>query len=577
MNSQSRPLTLGKSHSLLSVSAKSNRLIVVLHDQSILLQSLDPSEESRLLFGHNDEILDIKQIGDVERMFVAVATNSPQIRLLDRDAFGSQVLRGHTDTVLALDRIGPSGRLLCSGSKDKTARVWDASGRRCVYLATGHTDAVTAVAASRRSDAFIVTAGRDLTVKVWLLPEEPGKSSADAPHEPLRLQAKLTAKAHDKDINSVDVAPNDKLFATGSQDRTAKVWNVQDGSLLATLSGHRRGIWSVQFSPVDRCLATSSGDRTIKIWSLADYSCLKTFEGHTNSVLKVVFLSQGMQLASTGSDGLVKLWTIKSNECEATLDEHTDKVWALLAADDGQTLITGGADSCISVWDDATLIEAEEKRHVQEQRLLQQQELANYLARKEYKRAIVLALTLNQPFCLLNLLRDIETSRSQSAADTSTGGSISGSSAVDAVFAQLDLTQVEQCLRYLRDWNTNVRNSRIAQMVLSILLRSFQLDALLSLPTFKELLQALLPYTERHYQRLQQLLTDACLVDYTLLAMDPLTQSEVSHLASTRTSTVRVEEEEADVVAEARERKLAPTPKRSALLGAARRKKNKVF
>ena len=91
----------------------------------------------------------------------------------------------------------------------------------------------------------------------------------------LKIRSRYTHQAHDKDINMVTVAPNDKWFATGSQDKTAKVWSCTDGSLVGICKGHKRGVWCVRFSPIDQVLATSSGDKTIRLWSLADFSCIK--------------------------------------------------------------------------------------------------------------------------------------------------------------------------------------------------------------------------------------------------------------------------------------------------------------
>lgn len=71
------------------------------------------------------------------------------------------------------------------------------------------------------------------------------------------------------------VSPDDKLIATGSQDKLAKLWTCDGFVLLGICRGHQRGVWCVQFSPVDQVLATSSADGTIKLWSLQDYSCLK--------------------------------------------------------------------------------------------------------------------------------------------------------------------------------------------------------------------------------------------------------------------------------------------------------------
>lgn len=81
-----------------------------------------------------------------------------------------------------------------------------------------------------------------------------------------------------QDVNSVAVSPNDKLLASGSQDRMAKLWSLAgEGNmgLLGVFRGHRRGVWAVCFSPVDQVLATSSADGTTKLWSLQDFSCLK--------------------------------------------------------------------------------------------------------------------------------------------------------------------------------------------------------------------------------------------------------------------------------------------------------------
>lgn len=86
---------------------------------------------------------------------------------------------------------------------------------------------------------------------------------------------RVPAARSPQDINSVAVAPNDKLLATGSQDRTARLWALPQCQLLGVFSGHRRGLWCVQFSPMDQVLATASADGTVKLWALQDFSCLK--------------------------------------------------------------------------------------------------------------------------------------------------------------------------------------------------------------------------------------------------------------------------------------------------------------
>ncbi|KAJ2789353.1 U3 small nucleolar RNA-associated protein 13, partial [Coemansia helicoidea] len=349
---------------------------------------------------------------------------------------------------------------------------------------------------------------------------------------PIKLQTRYTFQAHDRDINSISISPDAKIFATASQDKTAKIWDVATGKQLGTLQGHRRGVWGIAFSPTDRVVATASADRMVKLWSLSDWSCLKTFEGHTNSALCVEFLSAGTQLITTGSDGLVKLWNIKDTECVATLDKHENKIWALATQRGEAFIATGGADSTIHIWKDTTQDEMD-RLHAEEVRTLEQQQaLDNFLLVKDYRNAITLALSLNQPHRLLSILQDVmmaaehrqaAPSDDEAAADsTSAARAILGNPAIDKVIGTLSPDHLDRLLGYVRSWNTNGRLARVAQATLHCVLTQYTSQAILALPSAKDLLAAIHPYSERHYSRLDDLLTRSFIVDYTLHAMDAL-------------------------------------------------------
>lgn len=146
-------------------------------------------------------------------------------------------------------------------------------GIHCVAQGNAHTASVGCVALSRTALNFLVSGSQDTCLKVWRL--TPGQlESSDQLGE---LSVLHTVVAHEKDINSVCVSPNDKLIATGSQDKVAKIWDSSDLRLLGVMRGHRRGLWAVQFSPADQILASASTDGTIKLWSLSDYSCMKVY------------------------------------------------------------------------------------------------------------------------------------------------------------------------------------------------------------------------------------------------------------------------------------------------------------
>lgn len=480
--------------------ATSSRLATVTAEHNILFYQLPSLITQQQFVGYNDEVLDVKFLGK-DDSHIVVATNSCQLKVFQLLTNSCQILYGHTDTVLTLD-VFKKGSLFASCAKDRSVRVWqmdsDTGRVRCVAQGSSHTNAVGSISCSRMKASFLVTGSQDCTVKVWDLPTE---FSGEEIHQ---LSPRTTEKAHDKDVNSVAVSPNDKLLASGSQDRTAKLWSLSGGGklgLLGVFRGHRRGIWSVCFSPVDQVLASSSADGTTKLWGLQDFSCLKTFEGHDASVLKVIFVSRGTQLLTSGSDGLVKLWTIKTNECVKTLDAHQDKVWGLHGSRKDDKMVTGSADSNISVWVDVTEVELAEEQAKQETQILKQQELSNLLHEKKYLKALGLAISLDQPHTVLTVIKAIRQVEDSSEL-------------LEKTLLKLRVDQKESLLRYCVVWNTNARNCLDAQAVLQVLLKHLPPEELLQYQGARAHLEGLIPYTERHMERIGRLQQASMFLNY---------------------------------------------------------------
>ena len=89
------------------------------------------------------------------------------------------------------------------------------------------------------------------------------------------------SKATPTYVSSVAFAPDGKTLATGSWDRTVKLWDVTTGKELATLKGHTDAVSSVAFAPDGKTLATGSVDQTVKLWDVTTGKELATLKGHT--------------------------------------------------------------------------------------------------------------------------------------------------------------------------------------------------------------------------------------------------------------------------------------------------------
>jgi WD40 repeat protein len=75
--------------------------------------------------------------------------------------------------------------------------------------------------------------------------------------------------------------------------------------------GHSSDVWAINFSPDSKYLASGSRDKTIKLWSVAEQKEIKKLQGHTASVLSVCFSPDGNFLASGSVDNMVKVWSIQ--------------------------------------------------------------------------------------------------------------------------------------------------------------------------------------------------------------------------------------------------------------------------
>jgi len=166
-----------------------------------------------------------------------------------------------------------------------------------------------------------------------------------------------TLTGHRGVVRCLATSPDGILLASGSSDKTIKLWDWTTGKEIMTLNGHSSGVLAIAFSPDGRLLASGSGDKTIKLWQLPNRKAVRSLTGHEEAVNALAFSPDGKVLASSGRDRAIRLWQVKGglfplgrgNKAKV-LGRHPDAVNALAFSPDGKVLASGGRDRAIRLW-----------------------------------------------------------------------------------------------------------------------------------------------------------------------------------------------------------------------------------
>jgi len=295
-------------------------------------------------------------------------------------------LQGHTFSVNDIS-FSPDGKLLISGSDDRTIKIWQDNGQeKSLSKQIFHDKNIKTISFNPRKN-IIASADEGGTIKLWNLdgsinrafPKLSGSinsikfspngqmlasCSSDGIIRLWNLKGEIIQswKAHDGSINSINFSHDrdGKFIISGGDDRKIKlwIWNNKRYELKNEFPPQQKAsITSVVFSPNNQWIASASTDNTVIIWTL-DGKIKPTAIEQLDSILSVggsvnsvQFSPNGQILATASSDKIIKLWNYDTLELLNTLNGHTDEVKTLSFSPNGKILASGGVDNKIILWD----------------------------------------------------------------------------------------------------------------------------------------------------------------------------------------------------------------------------------
>ncbi|MEG3880352.1 NB-ARC domain-containing protein [Microcoleus sp. herbarium7] len=256
-----------------------------------------------------------------------------------------RTLHGHTNEVCCV-AFNADGHTLACVSLDQTLKLWDCRTGQCLKTWYGHTDWALPVAFSPipsttllskgNQGGFLASGSSDKTVRLW--DWQTGECVAKLP-------------GHTDFIYGIAFSKDGQMLATGSTDSSVRLWNVARNQCFQVLQGHTDWVYAVAFHSDGQTVASGSADCTLKLWDISGGQCLKTFTGHTDKILGIAFSPDGNILASASVDHSIKLWDICTDSCIKTLHGHDNRVYAAVFSPDGQTLASCSTDRTVKLWD----------------------------------------------------------------------------------------------------------------------------------------------------------------------------------------------------------------------------------
>jgi len=224
-------------------------------------------------------------------------------RIWSTDGRLVSTLGQHKGPIFAL-KWNKKGNYILSAGVDKTTIIWDASSGHCTQQFAFHS--APALDVDWQTNTSFASCSTDQCIHVC-------KLSVDKPIK--------TFQGHTNEVNAIKWDPQGNLLASCSDDMTLKIWSMRQDTCVHDLQAHSKEIYTIKWSPTGPgtnnpsaplILASASFDSTVRLWDVDRGVCIHTLTRHQEPVYSVAFSPDGKFLASGSFDKCVHIWNVES-------------------------------------------------------------------------------------------------------------------------------------------------------------------------------------------------------------------------------------------------------------------------
>ncbi|HEV3378106.1 MAG TPA: WD40 repeat domain-containing protein, partial [Thermoleophilaceae bacterium] len=356
------------------------------YDDSVRLWDLGPERDREAassrqeyageVLGRHLENVDGVSFGGDGRLLASAASSAVKIWdvqerrrtaiLRGADSFGWKAVSFSPDA----ERVAAIGQTGFKG--EEVVAVWSRTGGRPVRTLPVRQDALLSDVTFAPRGSLIATGGLGDPVRLWSLRSgaavrriDPGAGVADvdfsrdgrllavAAGDVVKIydvdtgRARATLRGHNQFVTSVSFSANGRLLVTGSEDDTARVWEVRRRRVVAVLPAGGN-VNAARFVPGrGLAVATAGDDRRVRLWQLAPQPRAVLRPGPSGAS-QLAYSAGGERLAAGLGDGSVATW---SGGNRTTLPDRGEAVYSLGFSPDGTRLVTGDSAGTVRVWD----------------------------------------------------------------------------------------------------------------------------------------------------------------------------------------------------------------------------------